>query len=748
MACVLLLPGLSAAGEISYEEYRQARSVAQFADLVYHGDVAAEWIEDTDWFWYSVSTRKGQEYLLVNATERSRAPAFDQEELGRLLYELSGETYDPYALDLKELSFSTDRKTMDFVLDSVKYRLNREDMDLEKTGRVQARSRPRRHWGTLDDERGRPPVISPDSLWVAFIRDFNVFVRNRENGEEHQLSFDGSDGDYYSSLLRWSPDASFLAVNQIRPHTVRNMYLLESSPREQLQPILHTYEYLRPGDALPVRKPTLFCISSLELIPLDTRAFEELQFRIGAPAWWEDSRGFTFDFNQRGHQAYQLVEVAAPSGEVRVLIDERSDTFIHYRWIFRHDLDDGREILWMSERDGWRHLYRYDGITGKLKNQVTRGEWVVRGVDHVNEEEGYVVFHASGRHEGRDPYLLKYYRVNLDGSGLRELTPEDGNHRAVFSKDYRFFVNTYSRVDTPPVSLLRLTETGEVLKTLETADITDLQEAGWMPPEVFTAKGRDGETDIWGIICRPTHFDPSKSYPVIEYIYAGPHNSYVPKDFTPYFPRFSTMNELGFIVVRIDGMGTANRSKAFHDVIWQNLKDSGFPDRKLWMQAAAEKYPYMDLDRVGIFGGSAGGQSALWALLEHADFYKAAVSAVGCHDNRMDKMGWNEQYMGYPIGPQYEANSTVVHAHQLQGRLMLTVGELDDNVDPASTMQVVNALIKANKDFELMVFPGYRHGFGNEYGKRLKRDFFVRHLLGKRPPDWNTVDYEEATAPD
>jgi dipeptidyl aminopeptidase/acylaminoacyl peptidase len=272
---------------------------------------------------------------------------------------------------------------------------------------------------------------------------------------------------------------------------------------------------------------------------------------------------------------------------------------------------------------------------------------------------------------------------------------------------------------------------------LEKADIADLTKIGWKAPETFTAKGRDGKTDIWGVIIRPTNFDPKKKYPVIENIYAGPQDSFVPKAFSPYYA-MQAQAELGFIVVQIDGMGTSNRSKAFHDVAWRNLADAGFPDRILWHKAVAAKYSYYDISRVGVYGNSAGGQNALGALLFHPEFYKAAVSSAGCHDNRMDKIWWNEQWMGWPLGTQYSASSNVDNAYRLKGKLLLSVGEMDPNVDPASTMQVVNALIKANKTFDLIVLPGAGHGAGGEYGERKRFDFFVHHLLGVEPPDWNS----------
>jgi dipeptidyl aminopeptidase/acylaminoacyl peptidase len=427
-------------------------------------------------------------------------------------------------------------------------------------------------------------------------------------------------------------------------------------------------------------------------------------------------------------------------GNARALIDERSPTFFSYSGkMFRHDVADGKEIVWMSERDGWNHLYLFDGSNGRVKNQITRGNWVVRGVEKVDDEKRQIWFRASGMTSGIDPYFVHYYRINFDGSGLTALTSGDANHHLDFSPDMKYYVDTWSRVDLAPVSELHRTEDGKVVAELERVDIQPLLKAGWRAPEPFVAKGRDGVTDIWGVIFRPTNFDPAKRYPVIESIYAGPQDSFVPKSFRPYYS-MQSMAELGFIVVQIDGMGTSNRSKAFHDVCWKNLGDAGFPDRILWHQAVAAKYPYYDISRVGVYGHSAGGQSALGALLFHPEFYKAAVAGSGCHDNRMDKIWWNEQWMGWPLGPEYEAASNVVNAHRLKGKLLLTVGELDTNVDPASTMQVANALIKAHKVFDLLVLPGQGHSPGGAYGERKRIDFFVHHLLGVEPPDWNGLD--------
>ncbi|MEM1061462.1 MAG: prolyl oligopeptidase family serine peptidase, partial [Planctomycetota bacterium] len=416
------------------------------------------------------------------------------------------------------------------------------------------------------------------------------------------------------------------------------------------------------------------------------------------------------------------------------LIDEVSPTFISYkRKFFLHFDDDDREIVWMSERDGWNHLYLIDGRRGKVKNRITRGKWVVRNVEHVDKERREIWFSASGLIPGQDPYYLHLCRVNFDGSGMTVLTDGDGTHEWAFSPDRRYFVDSWSRVDEPPVTVLRDARTGKVVCRLERADASRLFATGWIAPEPLAAKGRDGETDIHGIIVRPSNFSTEKTYPVVEYIYAGPHSAFVPKAFG--MNRIlHEMAELGFVVVQIDGMGTSWRSKAFHDVCWGNLSDGGFPDRVRWIRAAAENVPQMDLSRVGIHGGSAGGQNAMSALLSFPDFYHVGVADCGCHDNRVDKAWWNELYMGYPVGPQYAKNSNVERAHLLKGKLFLIVGELDKNVDPSSTLQVVDALIKADKDFDLLVMPGVGHAAARtEYGRRRLMDFMVRNLHGVEP---------------
>ncbi|MDB6175718.1 MAG: dap4 3 [Chthoniobacteraceae bacterium] len=586
------------------------------------------------------------------------------------------------------------------------------------------------------ETRHRTPArreISPDGQWRASIRDYNLILTNTETERETALTTDGSAQAAYDEHLVWSPDSTKVVALRTESGTDRKVYVVESSPKDQLQPRLHSYDYPKPGDPVPVSKPHLFEMAHLKEVPIDDALFRN-PWSLGDVRWEHDSSRFTFLYNQRGHQVLRIVAVDAATGEARAIVDESSQTFICYSGkSFHETIEETGEIIWMSERDGWNHLYLYDGKSGQVKNQITKGEWVVREVDRVDREARQIWFRAGGVYPDQDPYYLHLCRVNFDGSGFTLLTEGDGTHAVEFSPDRRFFIDRYSRVDLAPVTELRSSADGHLLCKLETASLAPLIEAGWRAPERFVAKGRDGVTDIYGIINRPTTFDPNRKYPVIENIYAGPQDSFVPKSFST-LNRMQELAELGFIVVQIDGMGTSNRSKKFHDVCWQNLADAGFPDRILWMQAAAAREPAMDLTRVGIYGTSAGGQNALGGLLLHGDFYKAGIADCGCHDNRMDKIWWNEQWMGWPIGAHYSQQSNVTLAPKLQGKLLLMVGELDKNVDPASTMQVVDALIKADKDFELLVVPGAGHGVsGASYGRRRLQDFFVKTLLAVEP---------------
>ena len=724
------------------KDYERALALDKLlAGKVYHGDIMPVWVGKSGMFFYENNTASGKEYILVDAARKSRRQAFNTVKLADALRKVTGDTVKTENLPLKNIRIAEDLKSMEFEYSGWNYSCDLKSYLIKKTGKAEkpafwdSEGWP---WAFRNELEGKPDT-SPDKKRTAFIRDYNVWVRVLEDRKEYQLSYDGGIGRYYSSSIVWAPDSRKLMAYLVDPAEKHMISYVKSSPDDQIQPKYYTYEYPKPGDEVPQFYPQIFDVSTGKHIYVD-EALLPNQYSVENFKWDTLGKSLTFEYNKRGHQVYRVMKINPETGEMSVVIEEQSPTFIDYSGKrYRYDLQQTYEIIWASERDGWNHLWLYDAASGRVKNQITKGNWVVRDVVYVDEKKREITFMASGLEPG-DPYLMHCYRIKFDGTGMVHLTPGDGNHIVTFSDDKLYFVDIFSKVDTPPVALLRNGSDGSERMIIENADITELQKTGWKPAEVFTTKGRDGVTDIWGIIIRPMNFDPSKKYPVIENIYAGPHSSFVPKSFRPAYGNMNSLAELGFIVVQIDGMGTSNRSKAFHNIAWKNIKDAGFPDRILWMQAAAAKYPYLDITRVGIYGTSAGGQNSAGALLFHPEFYDVAVSSCGCHDNRMDKIWWNEQWMGWPVDQSYIESSNVENAWRLKGKLLLINGEMDNNVDPASTTQFVDALIKAGKDFDYLLVPGMKHGSGGSYGERRRMDFFVEHLLGVKPPERNNAE--------
>jgi len=753
--------GFAGAGEDSFppgspqESPQRSTSGEQGVKRLFKETVAPHWFTNGTDFWYCNTLREGaREFVLVDAERGVREPAFDHAKLAAALSKASGTKYEADRLPFDHIEFLEGGKAIRFKADGMTWKCHLISYDCartENTGGEKSTNEPAQPPGRRgrqsasadegDADRDRPTDRSPDGKWTAFIKEHNLFIRPRDDeAKEIELSQDGKEGLAYGGFS-WSPDSATLVSFRIEPGERKEVYLVESSPKDGGRAKFKTRPYPLPGDKFAKYEANVFDVDRRKQAKPEVDRFEHEWLRPRL-RWRPDGSRFAYEQADRGHQRFRVIEIEAQNGAVRNLIDEKTETFI---WTAHTEnlnlkavnwLTNSVEIVYASESNGWRHLYLVDAVEGRLKNPITTGSWVVRGLERIDELNRQVWFIASGVFASQDPYLIHHGRVNLDGTGLVWLTAGDGNHTIQFSPDLRFIIDTYSRADLPPVNELRRVSDGSFVCQIESADISDLRSNGWSAPEVFVAKGRDGKTDIWGIIARPRDFDPGKTYPIIEDVYAGPQSSFVPKTFSS-GARYESLTKLGFIVVKMDGMGTANRSKSFHDVCWHNLKDAGFPDRILWIKAAARKYPSMDLTRVGVYGTSAGGQNAAGAVLFHPEFYKVAVASCGCHDNRMDKASWNEQWMGYPVGAQYAASSNIEHAANLQGRLLLVVGELDSNVPPESTLRFADALIKADKDFDLLVVPGGGHGSGGSYGQRRMQDFFVRHLLGVEPPDRN-----------
>ena len=570
--------------------------------------------------------------------------------------------------------------------------------------------------------------VSPDQQWTADVAAEGVRLK-RKDSEAVTQKFALPEGSKWQDRIEWAPDSRALVAWHVTQHPVRQVTYVRSSPDGKTQPETFTRPYPKPGDTLNIPKPVVFFTDGREPLALD-ETISRNPFEIRRLRWHPDARSLTVEFIARGFGEYKLIEIDVESRTQRVLLSEQSDSFIYvYGNTHCHHLANGEEILWMSQASGFNHLYLASRRTGEIIRPLTQGNWIVRKVVSVDEGDRSVIASVSGIDPGQDPYFIHFIRVSLDTGAITRLTESNGTHEIMPQPDGGSYLARWSRVDPPPVHELRRWEDGTLIATLPLPETADLESSGWRAPQPFVAKDRNGKYDIHGIILRPLHFDPAKKYPVVENIYAGPHDSFVPKSWSVWRGHMSEMADSGFIVVQIDGLGTNNRGREFHEVAFKNLMDAGLPDRIRWMREAAAKHPEMDLTRVGIYGGSAGGQSALAALLNHPEFYKAAAADCGCHDNRMDKIWWNEQWMGWPVDEAYVRNSNLTHISKLAGALLLTVGEVDTNVDPSSTYQVVDALIKADKDFEYIMVPGGGHGVGEIPHLRRKRiEFFQRHL--------------------
>jgi dipeptidyl aminopeptidase/acylaminoacyl peptidase len=700
--------------------------------------IKQNWQPGENKFWYGKRAAGNETlYYLVNVGKGSKRLAFNNKQMAEGLNQALGTPVLPEKLIISAMFFSGDEKQATLKINKTWLKCDLANYHCEKTidtvfksydPAKSLQSRRYRWEGLVTDS------VSPDKEWTAFIKGGNVFIKSSKGGSAIQFTTNGTLDNPYGDVS-WAPDSKRLVGYHIDPKKTKEVFYILSSVPGTTRGVVKSHEYDQPGDAFTSYEQYIFNIADKSNIKVDA---EKIDF-FGAPELhWRDGDGryFTYEKVDRGHQRFRVIEVDTQTGKTQNIIDEKTNTFIYEQRIYTRYLPKTHEIIWVTEKDGWRHIYLVNELTGKEK-LITSGNWVVRDVDSVDVKKREIWFNASGRNEGEDPYFMHYYRIGFNGNNLVDLTPEKGNHNISFSPDRKYYIDTYSEVNKAPYIVLKNTADFKTVTVLEHSDISELLKTGVKLPEVFVAKGRDGKTDIWGVIYRPANMNPDKSYPVIENIYAGPQDSFVPKNFSV-VNEMQSIAQLGFIVVQIDGMGTANRSKAFHDVCWHNLADAGFPDRILWMQAMAVKYPQADISRVGVYGTSAGGQNSAGAVLFHPEFYKAAVSACGCHDNRIDKQWWNEQWMGYPVGPQYDQQSNITNAAKLKGNLLLIVGEADNNVPPESTYRFADALIKSNKYFDLLVIPGMGHSDGGPYGRKKKRDFFVKHLLNAEPPARNT----------
>ena len=735
-------------GQGTLDDYKRAEKFLpkNIEKLVFNMRVSPHWIDKNgSRFWYMNQTRWEKEFMMVDPEKETILPLFDHSRLAQALAKASGTEVKAESLPFNTLKLIEDEKSIRFKVGKNDWKCNLETYICEKV----EPDKP------IDPNESR----SPDEKWIAFVKDFNLYIRSTETDEEFQLSQDGMDKyDYATTLswyklfnesnpeknvkekpqihIRWSPDSKKIVTQRLDRRKAKKLYLYESKPQKGYRAEVYSYERALPGETdLTMVEYVLFDVEQKKQQPVDIEPYPSF-LGSGLPQWSKDCKRLYQTYWHRGYQRADLMEIDADTGQTRIILTETSTTNVDTGMVDMHLVDDGAEILWTSERDGWNHIYLFDGRTGEIKTRITRGDFVVRSIDRVDEQEQVIYFTACGREEGRDPYFRHIYRVGFDGSDLTLLTPENAEHAVSFSPDGKVLLDNYSRVDLPTKSVLRESATGNIIQLIHEADIKNLIQTGWNFPEPFKVKARDGQTDIYGVIFRPSNFDPTKKYPVLDATYSGPQAVRTPKSFyRGYRNSDQSIAELGFIVITIDGLGTAMRSKEFHNFSYKNLGDIGAEDHITSIKQLAERYSYMDLSKVGIYGHSAGGYDAAHALLMHPEFYKVAVSSAGNHDHRMAKVWWPELWMGFPVGKHYEEQSNLSLAKNLEGKLLLVHGDMDNNVNPASTLRFTAELIKANKDFNLIIIPNKKHGMGDHpYFIRKRWDYFVQHLLGVKPP--------------
>jgi dipeptidyl aminopeptidase/acylaminoacyl peptidase len=758
--------------------------------LISGDEVVPQWLPDGNRFWYRNKTATGAEFVLIDPVRNSRTLVFDNARLAAAMSTARDTSYEPNKLPFRAFKFTNDNKNER----EIEFTANKKRFVCDIAAYKCAVS------DTLPSEV--PFVASPDKKLEAFISKNNLWVRPRTacaakpaqpggkaaGCDSTQLTTDGV--DYWSygltmprpsdlvrpqprrPQLRWSPDSKRIAVYRSDERGVAMMPYISYTPQ---RPKAYQQPYALPGDTT-VPKPAFQIVdvaTKSNLAVALTPQPNQLTITGSArdSAWSEGSDRVYVTYITRGAKSAYLAEVNAMTGASRIVARDTAKTFVEIgpptadpaSW---YVTKDGKDVFWWSERDGWAHLYRMDGSASaqlatlsdnapgdpqeRVKNQVTSGAWYTSAIQYVDEAAKHVYFTARGKEAGRNCYYAHLYRVNYDGTGLTLITTEDANHEIRFAPSGKYFVDTYSRIEKPPVTVLRALPDGRVVRELEKADVSRIAAIGWRPAQAFTVKARDGITDIHGVIYLPPRVDSMKKYPIIDNIYPGPQVGSVGAwSFKSGGEPFA-LAELGFVVIQLDHLGTPFRSKAFHDNYYGNFGDNGLPDHIAAIKQLASRYTFIDVDRVGIFGHSGGGFASTDAMLRYPEFFKVAVSSSGNHDNRSYNIYWAEKYQGLMARDtlrktdNFETSANKTMAKNLRGHLLLMHGDMDDNVHPANTIQLVDELIKANRTFDLILLPNRAHGLNEPYVIRRRWDYFVQYLMGATPPD----NYEITRPPD
>lgn len=752
-ALVSAAPALHAQGALTAADYDRAARMLSFNvnPLVSGGTVMASWLPD-DRFYYRNSTAGGSEWLLVDPAKKSRVALFNAATVAQALTRAGAGTIDPRNIPAQHVQLSSDGGQVVLEIRDSRWRCDVGGVsctaDSSSSSRMEA--------GTAARNRAGPPtVLSPDGKRTAFIRDWNLWVRDVATGQERQLTTDGSKDFGYATdnagwvhsdrpVLKWSPDSRKIATQQQDDRTVGDMYLVDTRVGH---PHLSAWKYPLPGDStVSMIQRVIVDVDGGRIIRLQTppdyhRAMLGDDLNMDDLIWSPDGSRLAYVSTSRDHKRATVKLADATTGAVRTVMEESSPTQFEsvagWRVIW-----PANEIVWSSERDNWAQLYAYDLNTGKLLRKITTGDGPVESIARVDDRAHTVIVAALGRTPDEDPYFHHYYSVGLDGRGWTPLTPESGDHSIQLSPSGRYMIDSYSKPDVAPTVVLR-DASGHVVMQLGSADISRLLAAGWKPPISIVTTAHDGKTKLYGLMFRPTNFEPAKKYPIINNPYPGPQSGSVgARSFLAARGDHQALAELGFVVITTDGMGTPGRSKSFHDAYYGAMgRDNTIPDQVAAMKELASRYPWIDINRAGIYGHSGGGFITADAMFRYPDFFKAGIAESGNHDQRNYEDDWGERYQGLLVtngsgSDNYDVEANQSIAKNLKGHLLLAHGSMDDNVPPSNTELVAAALIRANKDFDELIIPNARHGYGaaTNYMMRRRWDYFVRYLLNAEPP--------------
>ena len=724
--------------------------------LVDNGPVNPNWLPGES-FWFRNLNAKGSEFILVNPIKKTVLPAFDHQKLAIGLNSLLGKTYTENNLPFQFFSFSDNNSAITFKVDEKLWKCDLKTYQIIGDTARQLAQGPKRIGRRI---RPDAEIISPDGSKAAFIRKFNLWVKNIKTGALTQLTTDGIKDYGYATdnagwkstdapILSWSPDSKKIATFKQDQRNASNMYLVSTNVG---QPNLKTWKYPLPGDKdiitiqrviINVDTPKVIV---LQIPPDPHRATLSDDISSSGTfddvSWNTDGSKLAFVSTSRDHKVEKFRIADTKTGAVSDVFQESVATQYEsgqgtINWYY---LDKTNEIIWYSERDNWGHLYLYDATNGNLKNQITIGNWLVTNLVMVDEKKREVYFIADGN-QPENPYFSQFYKIGLDGKHLTLLTPEKGNHNITISPSKKYFVDNYSQPDVPSTSVLRDLN-GKLITNIQKTDISRLQAAGWKGTTPFSVKAHDGKTVIYGLLFTPTNLDPNKKYPIIDYIYPGPQGGSVGSwSFFASRGDNQALAELGFIVIAVEGTSNPLRSKSYHDMSYGNMAENTLPDQIAAIRQLSQKYAYIDTNKVGIWGHSGGGFATASAMFRYPDFFKVGISESGNHDNRNYEDDWGERYNGLVANSNYEAQANQVYAKNLKGKLLLAHGLMDDNVPPQNTFLVIDALEKANKDYDLIVFPNSAHGYGSfsYYMMRRRWDYFVKNLLNAEAPKEYTL---------